>query len=102
MIDNTDVRPLLDKLCVDLGFCLPPAESEKLIVDPPQTVLEFANAVLLAEGLAPEVADRHLFRQVRDYVSQAFQRSEERQELLARFQATDATDVQRSSEPPQE
>jgi len=99
MINSTDVRPLLEKLCVDLGFCLPPAESEKLFANPPETVLEFTNAVFSAEGLAPEVADRHLFRQVRDYVSQAFRRSEERQELLAYFQPSD---VQRSSEPPQE
>ena len=83
MIDNTDVKPLLDKLCAEFGFCLPPAESEKLFAHPPETFLEFTNAVFSAEGLAPEVADRHLFRQVLDYVQQAFRRSEERQELLA-------------------
>jgi hypothetical protein len=65
MIHNTDVKPLLDKLCIDLGFCLPAAESEKLFLNPPGTVLEFTNAVFSAEGLAPEVADRRLFRQVR-------------------------------------
>lgn len=82
MIDNTDVRPLLEKLCADLGFCLPPSESEKLSANPPETALEFTNAVFLAEGLAPEVADRQLFRQVRECVSQAFRCSEEHQELL--------------------
>jgi hypothetical protein len=89
----------LEKLCVDLGFCLPPVESEKLFANPPKTALEFTNAVFLAEGLAPEVVDRHLFRQVRDYVSDAFRRSEERQELLTHSQSFDG---KRSSEPPQE
>ncbi len=83
MINKTDVKPLLEKLCIDLGFCLPPVENEKLCVNPPTTVLEFTNAVFSAEGLAPEIADLHLFRQVQGYVLQAFRLSEERQDAGA-------------------
>jgi len=97
MINKTDVKPLLERLCIGFGFCLPPAENEKLCVNPPATVLEFTNAVFSAEGLAPEGADLHLFRQVRDSVAQAFRLSEERQEILVHTQSSVS---QRSSKPP--
>jgi hypothetical protein len=35
-------------------------------------VVAFTDAVFTAEGLPPETADRHLYRQVRDMVAAAF------------------------------
>ena len=63
---------MLDKLCIDLGFCLPPEEYTKLSNSPPTTVKAFTDAVFVAEGLEPEYADRHLWRQVRDQVTKYF------------------------------
>jgi hypothetical protein len=38
-------------------------------------VRAFTDAVFSAEGLDPDAADRHLYRQVRDVVASAFQKS---------------------------
>jgi len=59
---------LLDLLCVELGFCLSPAEHARLASSPPSSVKAFTDAVFVAEGLDPVTADRHLWRQVRDRV----------------------------------
>ena len=68
---------LLDKLCIKLGFCLPPNAYDALIENPPTDVNGFTNAVFVAEGfLDPSIADRHLYRQVRAMVAEAFLQSE--------------------------
>ena len=66
-----DVERLLDALCADLGFCLRHAERSRLVERPPDDAATFANEVFLAEGLNPELADRHLYRQVRDRIAEA-------------------------------
>jgi hypothetical protein len=58
-----------------LGFCLPPVEQDRLASDPPKDVRAFTDAVFSAEGLDPATADRHLYRQVRDVIAAALQRS---------------------------
>jgi len=67
---------LLDKLCTELGFCLPPVERARLIASPPASVQAFTDAIFLAEGLDPPPADRQLWRQVRDRVVEYFIASE--------------------------
>lgn len=64
-------RQLLNDLCVKLGFCLPTQDVERLVDHPPPDVLAFTDAVFLAEGLAPDTADRALYRRVRDMVAAA-------------------------------
>ena len=76
MIDEKRVRDLLNTLCVELGFCLPPNEIVTLQADPPCEVATFTNAVFCAEGMDPASADRHLYRQVRNIVSYAFHEAE--------------------------
>ena len=76
MIQKSEVRILLNKLCVDLGFCLPPDELQQLENTPPSDVRSFTDAVFVAEGMNPDHASRHLYRQVRDAVSSAFKQSE--------------------------
>lgn len=78
---ETEPQQLLDRLCVELGFCLPPLEQQRLVDNPPTEVLAFTDAVFRAEELDPETADRHLYRQVRDMISEAFQRAEENEEM---------------------
>jgi hypothetical protein len=74
-VNRKEVEALLYKLCVDLGFCLPPVEQDRLASDPPKDVRAFTDAVFSAEGLDPATADRHLYRQVRDVIAAALQRS---------------------------
>jgi hypothetical protein len=69
---------LLDKLCVRMGFCIPPLERERLVDNPPAEVLAFTDAVFVAEGMDPAMATRQLYRQVRDLVREAFDSAEER------------------------
>jgi len=70
--DAVDVRHLLYELCVDLGFCLPPDKAEALIEAPPADVDPFTDAVFVAEGLDPLIADQRVRRQVRMRVARAF------------------------------
>jgi hypothetical protein len=72
VLGPAEVDALLSKLCVTLGFCLPPKECERFRTSPPTDVREFANQVFRAEGLEPERADTQLWRQVRDLVAEAF------------------------------
>ena len=72
MPQPAELRRLLDRLCAQLGFCLPPDEQARLAEHPPDSVDAFADALFAAEGLDPATADRHLYRQVRDIVREAF------------------------------
>jgi hypothetical protein len=47
----SEIRALLDELCVESGFCLPAHAREELINAPPENVDAFIDAVLAAEGL---------------------------------------------------
>lgn len=67
---------LLDRLCRELGFCLPQDERARLVASPPTSVHAFTDAVFVAEGLDPELADLHLWGQVRDRVAEYFLRVE--------------------------
>lgn len=74
MLNSAEVESLLSKLCIDLGFCLPPEDEEHLRENPPSDVDTFTDAVFLAEGLDPQHADRHLYRRVREVVWEAFEK----------------------------
>jgi hypothetical protein len=53
MLSASEVEWLLDTLCVDLGFCLPPAARKILIEHPPTGPDDFTDAVFVAEGSIP-------------------------------------------------
>ena len=74
MLETVEVESLLSKLCIELGFCLPPEHENRLIENPPATIDEFTDAVFRLEGLDPQNAERHLYRQVRDKIAQAFEK----------------------------
>ncbi len=67
---------MLDDLCADLGLCLPPEKYAQLRNSPPRTVKAFTDEIFIAEGLSPEVVDKHLWRQVRDRVAEYFKDTE--------------------------
>lgn len=91
MLTDDQVRMMLDQLCVDLGFCLPPAQIERLARDPPTDVVPFTDEVFRAEGLDPETADRRLYRRVHDVVARAFERAAGAQEArVGRLPAVEA------------
>jgi len=77
VLTPVQVGKLLDRLCVDLGFCLPPDDGMRLAKNPPGDVRSFVDAVFPAEGMNPEMADRHLYRQVTKVVREAFPRDSE-------------------------
>jgi hypothetical protein len=66
---TTDVGRLLSELCVKLGFSLPPDEQPRLLNSPPPGVDALTDAVLLAEGIDPQLTDEDLRRQVRECVA---------------------------------
>jgi len=69
---SAEVYSLLSKLCIDLGFCLPPDKIAEFQQDPPTEVDAFTNEVFIAEGLDPVLSDSGLRKQVSELVSQAF------------------------------
>ncbi len=58
---------LLDGLCADAGFCIPPADAYRIANMNKHTAVGFAKKVLIAEGMVPENESRWM-----DYLSQSF------------------------------
>lgn len=74
-LTELEVNYLLAKLCVELGFCLPPDDIARLQAKPPTDVDSFTEAVFIVEGYDPQFADRRLWAQVREMVADGFDRS---------------------------
>jgi hypothetical protein len=74
-LSESQIVYLLETLCIDLGFCLPPDVRKTLISSPPGTVDEFTQAVFLGEGLDPALADRNTYREVRGMIAAAFEKA---------------------------
>jgi hypothetical protein len=55
---------LLYELCDDGGFCIPPADAQRIASTKPLTADQFANAVMTAEGVVAEYEMRR-FEQIR-------------------------------------
>ena len=77
MLSPAQVEWLLADLCTKLGFCLPPDQQQRLIDQTPESVADFTHAVIVGEGLNPEMVDRKLYRRVEAMIADAFARSEE-------------------------
>lgn len=74
ILTASEVDNLLAKLCVDLGFCLPPSAQSQLQNSPPEDIDSFTDAVFIAEDLDPR-SDLKLRAQVRAMVSDEFARA---------------------------
>lgn len=70
----SEIDKLLTKLCIELGFCLPPSAVLRLQNSPPADIDSFTEAVFIAEDLDPQ-ADRRLYAQVRAIVRDEFARA---------------------------
>jgi hypothetical protein len=70
--DTATRMQLLCELCLDLGFCLPPSEQTRLAVERPSSADELTDAIFAAEGLDPTLANRTLWKKVRDRVPTYF------------------------------
>jgi len=73
---ESQIEPLLNELCVRLGFCLPPVDQARLTDSPPTNVNAFTDAVFIAEGMDPN-ANPHLRQQVVACVAAHFAKAEE-------------------------
>jgi hypothetical protein len=67
------VEQMLYDLCVTGGYCLPPSAQEALLSAPPATVEAFTDAVLAAEGLDPELANREQRRALQAAIQRWFE-----------------------------
>ena len=76
MLPATQIDHLLSELCAELGYCLPPAERERLVPAPPPTALAFTRAVFVAEGMDPDYVTKPVFRSVLGTVTRAYERHE--------------------------
>jgi hypothetical protein len=71
-VPPTTIRFLLEELCVELGFCLPPDAQHRLIAHPPLAIEEFTDAVIRAEGLDDQAIPRQLRREIRAIVTRYY------------------------------
>lgn len=46
-----ELRKLLDALCVEWGFCIPPGDADRIATSSVLTADDFAKEVLKAEGM---------------------------------------------------
>ena len=81
-LSESQIISLLERICVDLGFCLPPDAADALASDPPETVDLFTHAVFIAEGLDPAAADRRVYLQVHEEIAAAFAAAAPERNLL--------------------
>src|SRR5215510_11002358 len=75
MLSSEETMQLLYRLCIRLGFCLPPETQTRIAESPPQDIDDFTVAVFHAEGLDPDTEDRQLYCDVRTMVADAFKQS---------------------------
>lgn len=67
-----DAGQLLNDLCVQLGYCLPPEEQREIVANPPTSVDALTDAVIVAEGLDPVLLATEQRQEVRRVVAAAF------------------------------
>jgi hypothetical protein len=67
------ISALLDRLCVEFGFCLPPDDVQRLVAEPPVDPQQFLDEVIRREGLDPVFYDWHFYRQMLGVVQERFQ-----------------------------
>lgn len=54
-VDSKKLQPLLDELCVELGFCLATREAVRLTASALEGVDALTDSVLATEGLDPRL-----------------------------------------------
>ena len=70
-ISESELRRLLDALCIDWGFCISPKAADEIARGMTITAEEFAKAVLEAEEMNPEY-EQKWFRRITDRFIEEF------------------------------
>jgi hypothetical protein len=68
---ENDLRKVLNWLCVEWGFCIPPKDRNRIANSHHLDAGKFAAEVLIAEGLDPEL-EREWFRKIRSRFVEQF------------------------------
>ena len=68
---------LLSRIASVLGFCLRPEDHGRLVTDPPETPDEFADQILLSEGLDPATYNRDVRKDLLKLVNATFDKHDE-------------------------
>ena len=74
MLTSRQLDWLLEDLCTQAGFCLPPDAQRRLHEHQPEDLPSFVEAVFAAEGLSPS-HDRRLRDRVQSMIADAFARA---------------------------
>ena len=64
MSNAKPLNVLMDRVCVDLGFCLPHSEIARIDSGPNLSPQDLADEIFRSEGLDPLVAETQLWRDV--------------------------------------
>ena len=64
MPSTAELETLLESLCVRLGFCLAGEEYDRLVDNPPTDPVEYAEAVMAADGCDPHTLSSDVYAQV--------------------------------------
>jgi hypothetical protein len=70
-VDSKKLQPLLDELCVELGFCLATREAVSLTASALEGVDALTDSVLATEGLDPQLHKQQR-KEVRERVAKYF------------------------------
>ena len=69
---------VLRRVCVELGYCSLGDAYDRLLNDPPPTISEFVDAIIVGEGLKPERTSNSRRRRMRDMVIEAVEKHDGR------------------------
>ena len=65
---------VLRRVCSEFGYCSLGDAYDRLLENPPETIVEFVDAIIAGEGLNPETVTNGLKRRIRDLVIDAVDR----------------------------
>ena len=65
---------VLRRVCIELGYCSLGDSYGRLLDDPPPTISEFIDAIIIGEGLNPDTTSNERRRQLRDLVVAAVEK----------------------------
>ena len=83
----SEIRALIDRLCVENGFCLCAQTREELINAPPEDVDAFTDAMFAAEELDASL-NKQLRRAVRDKIGRQYRSSAPNRQVGVRCTAS--------------
>jgi hypothetical protein len=68
-MNSNQINRIVDRICVELGICLPPAEKESLAGCEFLGAEGLADEICKREGLDPIMVERKLYRQILEEIS---------------------------------